>query len=141
MPPEVQLLKEQNIYDQILLSIFDQLHCINPLVKRAADKLVCEIQGLGLGLRREAGFGVRGWVQGERLGLSTSIFLAILICFQLDSFKFTKIMNSQPHIFNHSPLWVGYPQELERSPIFPPQDLCFWSVLLHSTLLFYFGDC
>ena len=68
MTPEVQLLKEQNKYDRIPLSVFDQLHCIDPLVKRAADEMVCEIRGSGLGSGFGAGFEVRGWVRGERLG-------------------------------------------------------------------------
>ena len=39
---EVQLLKEQNKYDQIPLSVFDRLQRVEPLVKRAADEIVCE---------------------------------------------------------------------------------------------------
>ena len=39
---EVQLLKEQNKYDRIPLSLFDRLQRIEPLVKRAADEIVCE---------------------------------------------------------------------------------------------------
>ena len=38
----VQFLKEQNKYDQIPLSLFDQLKRVEPLVKRAADEMVCE---------------------------------------------------------------------------------------------------
>ena len=39
---DFQLLKEQNKYDRIPLSVFDQLQRIEPLVKRATDDMVCE---------------------------------------------------------------------------------------------------
>ena len=39
---EVQLLKEQSKYNRIPLSLFDRLQRIEPLVKRAADEIVCE---------------------------------------------------------------------------------------------------
>ena len=39
---DVQLLKEQNKYDRIPLSIFDRLQRIEPLVKKATDEIVCE---------------------------------------------------------------------------------------------------
>ena len=38
----VQLLKEQNKYDQIPLSLFDQLRRILPLGKKVADEIICE---------------------------------------------------------------------------------------------------
>ena len=38
----VQLLKEQNKYDQIPLSIFDQLRRVLPLANKVADEIVCE---------------------------------------------------------------------------------------------------
>ena len=39
---DVQLLKEQNKYDQIPLSLFDQLRRVLPLAKKVADEIVCE---------------------------------------------------------------------------------------------------
>ena len=39
---DVQLLKEQNKYDRIPLSIFDRLQRIEPLVNKATDEIVCE---------------------------------------------------------------------------------------------------
>ena len=39
---DVQLLKEQNKYDRIPLSVFDRLQRIEPLVKKATDEIVCE---------------------------------------------------------------------------------------------------
>ena len=39
---DIQLLKEQNKYDQIPLSLFDRLQRIGPLAKRVADEIVCE---------------------------------------------------------------------------------------------------
>ena len=39
---DVQLLKEQNKYDRIPLSVFDRLQRIEPLVKRATDEIICE---------------------------------------------------------------------------------------------------
>jgi hypothetical protein len=38
----VQLLKEQNKYDQIPLSLFDRLQRVLPLADRVADEIVCE---------------------------------------------------------------------------------------------------
>ena len=38
----VQLLKEQNKYDQIPLNLFDQLRRVLPLAKKVADEIVCE---------------------------------------------------------------------------------------------------
>ena len=38
----VQLLKEQNKYDQIPLSLFDQLRRVLPLGKKVADEIVCK---------------------------------------------------------------------------------------------------
>ena len=38
----VQLLKEQNKYDQIPLSLFDQLQRVLPLADKVADEIVCE---------------------------------------------------------------------------------------------------
>ena len=39
---DVQLLKEQNKYDRIPLSLFDRLQRVAPLAKRVADEIVCE---------------------------------------------------------------------------------------------------
>ena len=39
---DVQLLKEQNKYDQIPLNIFDRLGHVLPLAKKVADEIVCE---------------------------------------------------------------------------------------------------
>ena len=39
---DIQLLKEQSKYDRIPLSLFDRLQRIEPLVKTAADEIVCE---------------------------------------------------------------------------------------------------
>ena len=39
---DVQLLKEQNKYDQIPLIIFDQLRRVLPLAGKVADEIVCE---------------------------------------------------------------------------------------------------
>ena len=39
---DVQLLKEQNKYDRIPLSLFDRLQCVVPLAKRVADEIICE---------------------------------------------------------------------------------------------------
>ena len=39
---DVQLLKEQNKYDQIPLSLFDQLRRVLPLANKVADEIVCE---------------------------------------------------------------------------------------------------
>ena len=39
---DVQLLKEQNKYDQIPLSLFDRLQRVLPLANRVADEIVCE---------------------------------------------------------------------------------------------------
>jgi len=38
----VQLLKEQNKYDQIPLSLFDRLQRILPLADKVADEIVCD---------------------------------------------------------------------------------------------------
>ena len=38
----VQLLKEQYKYDQIPLSLFDQLRRVLPLGKKVADEIVCK---------------------------------------------------------------------------------------------------
>ncbi len=38
----VQLLKEQNKYDQIPLSLFDQLKRIMPLADKVAEEIVCD---------------------------------------------------------------------------------------------------
>ena len=38
----VQLLKEQNKYDQIPLSLFDRLQRIMPLADKVADEIVCD---------------------------------------------------------------------------------------------------
>ena len=38
----IQLLKEQNKYDQIPLSLFDQLRRVLPLANKVADEIVCE---------------------------------------------------------------------------------------------------
>ena len=38
----VQLLKEQNKYDQILSGFFDRLQRILPLAGKVADEIVCE---------------------------------------------------------------------------------------------------
>jgi len=37
-----QLLKEQNTYDQIPLSLFDQLKRIMPLADKVAEEIVCD---------------------------------------------------------------------------------------------------
>ena len=39
---DIQLLKEQNKYDRIPLSLFDRLQRVVPLAKRFADEIVCE---------------------------------------------------------------------------------------------------
>ena len=39
---DIQLLKEQNKYDRIPLSLFDRLQRVGPLAKRVADEIVCE---------------------------------------------------------------------------------------------------
>ena len=39
---DVQLLKEQNKYDQIPLNIFDHTRRVSPLMERVADEIVCE---------------------------------------------------------------------------------------------------
>ena len=39
---DIQLLKEQNKYDRIPLSLFDRLQRVVPLAKRVADEIVCE---------------------------------------------------------------------------------------------------
>ena len=39
---DVQLLKEQNKYDQIPLSLFDRLQRLLPLADRVVDEIVCE---------------------------------------------------------------------------------------------------
>ena len=39
---DVQLLKEQNKYDRIPLSLFDRLQRVAPLATRVADEIVCE---------------------------------------------------------------------------------------------------
>ena len=38
----IQLLKEQNKYDEIPLSLFDRLQRLLPLADRVADEIVCE---------------------------------------------------------------------------------------------------
>ena len=38
----VQLLKEQNKYDQIPLSLFDQLRRVLPLGEKLAEEIVCQ---------------------------------------------------------------------------------------------------
>ena len=38
----IQLLREQNRYDQIPLDLFDQLQRVLPLADSVADKIVCE---------------------------------------------------------------------------------------------------
>ena len=38
----MQLLKEQNKYDQIPLSLFDRLQRIMPLADKVADEIVCD---------------------------------------------------------------------------------------------------
>ena len=38
----VQLLKEQNKYDQVPLGLFDRLQRILPLANKVADDIVCE---------------------------------------------------------------------------------------------------
>ena len=42
MTLDVQLLKEQNKYDRIPLSLFDRLQRVAPLAKRVSDEIVCE---------------------------------------------------------------------------------------------------
>ena len=39
---DVQLLKEQNKYDQIPLNLFDRLGRVSPLVRMVADEIVCK---------------------------------------------------------------------------------------------------
>ena len=39
---DVQLLKEQNKYDHIPLSLFDRLRRVLPLADKVADEIVCE---------------------------------------------------------------------------------------------------
>ena len=39
---DVQLLKEQNKYDQIPLNLFDRLGRVSPLVRTVADEIVCK---------------------------------------------------------------------------------------------------
>ena len=39
---DIQLLKEQNKYDRVPLSLFDRLQRVAPLAKRVADEIVCE---------------------------------------------------------------------------------------------------
>ena len=39
---DVQLLKEQNKYDQIPLSLFDRLQRVLPLADKVADEIACE---------------------------------------------------------------------------------------------------
>ena len=39
---DVQLLKEQNKYDQIPLNLFDRLRWVLPLADKVADEIICE---------------------------------------------------------------------------------------------------
>ena len=40
--PDIQLLKQQNKYDQIPLGLLDRLRRVLPLANRVADEIVCE---------------------------------------------------------------------------------------------------
>ena len=42
MTLDIQLLKEQNKYDQIPLSLFDRLRRVLPLADKVAEEIVCE---------------------------------------------------------------------------------------------------